>query len=438
MPKKTLKVLIIGSGGREHALAWKVAQSPMVRKIFVAPGNAGTDRVAENLAIESTDFTGLIKFATENKIGLTIVGPDEPLALGIVDEFQKRGLRIFGPTRDAARIESSKAFSKSLMRRMNIPTASYKVCDDYDNALEYVGDLDLPIVIKASGLALGKGVSICRTRDQVVKTLKAIMIDKIFGDSGNEVVIEEYLGAGQEISIHAITDGKAFILFPTSQDHKAIHDGDNGPNTGGMGTYAPIPWAGNDYLDWAADKVITPALTGLATKGSRYRGLLYPGLKLTDDGPRVLEFNARFGDPETQSYMRLLETDLVEIIEACLNGTLSTVKVSWKPGFAVCIILASRGYPTAKSRRARITGIGDAENIPNVVVFHAGTTMLDGKLYASGGRVVGVTATAETLEQAIRTAYQAVDKIRFEGMQYRTDIGLKALDEPHVQPLYRA
>ena len=425
-----MNILIIGGGGREHALAWKIAQSPKVSKIFVAPGNAGINDIAENVDIKATDFSKLIKFAKDNEVGLTIVGPDDHLALGVVDEFKKAGLRIFGPTKNAARIESSKKFSKDLMKKMKIPTAEYQTFNNYGKALEYLKNQSFPIVIKASGLALGKGVSICRSLEDAKNALESIMINKTFGDSGNEVIIEEFLGDGQEISIHCITDGESFITFPTSQDHKTIFDGGNGPNTGGMGTYAPVPWAEKNYLDWANKKVIRPILKGLKENKSNYAGLLYPGLKLTNDGPKVLEFNARFGDPETQSYMRLLKTDLVEIIESCLDGTLSGIDVKWGTGFAVCVIIASKGYPVTCAEEVPINGIECAEANPNVVIFHSGTKMVNGKLYASGGRVLSVTATGKTLEDAIKTAYQAVDKIKFNGMQYRTDIGAKASVKP--------
>jgi len=425
--QKKLNILIVGGGGREHALVWKIAQSSRVNKIFIAPGNAGTSQIAESIDIKATDFSKLIKFAKGNNIGLTIVGPDDPLALGIVDEFQKTGLRVFGPTKKAARIESSKSFSKSLMQEKKIPTARFEVFNNYEKALGYLQDQKFPIVIKASGLALGKGVSICQNLEEAKNTLNSMMVDKTFGDSGNEVVIEEFLGNDQEISIHCITDGKEILIFPTAQDHKPIYDGDKGPNTGGMGTYAPIPWAGQEYLDWATEKVIKPTLEGLEVNDSRFLGCLYPGLKLTSVGPKVLEFNARFGDPETQSYMRLLKTDLVDIIEACLDGKLGKIKPVWEKGFAVCVITASKGYPVSRGNDAPISGIEEAEKMPGVVVFHSGTKLFNGKIMATGGRVLGVTATGKTLQKAIHKAYLAVGCIEFDGMQYRKDIGAKAL-----------
>ncbi|MFA7244094.1 MAG: phosphoribosylamine--glycine ligase [Patescibacteria group bacterium] len=424
--KKKINILVIGGGGREHALVWKIAQSPRVAKIFVAPGNGGTAKLASNIDIKSTDFKALINFAKSNQIGLTIVGPDDPLALGIVDSFQKAGLRIFGPSKKAARIESSKIFSKNLMKAASVPTAKFRTFNNFEKALSYIKLQNMPIVIKANGLALGKGVSICNSLEEAKAALKKIMVEKAFGASGDSVVIEEYLGSDQELSIHCITDGKTSVIFPTSQDHKQIFDGDIGPNTGGMGTYAPVPWAGKDYLKWAENKVIKPVLVGLKKKNIEYAGCLYPGLKLTKDGPKVLEFNARFGDPETQSYMRLLDSDLIEIIEACIDGKLKDLDVKWKLGFAACIIIASKGYPASKSKEIPIVGIDGAEKIPNVVVFHSGTKIKDGGICTSGGRVLGVTATGKTLKQALDSVYQAVDQIKFEGMQFRTDIGAKA------------
>jgi len=425
-------VLVIGSGGREHAIVWKISKSPRVGKIFVAPGNAGTSELAENVEIQTTNFPELIKFATENKIDLTIVGPDDPLSLGIVDEFQKAGLRIFGPTKNAARVESSKAFSKDLMKKQNVPTATYKIFRDSKIAIDYLKNQKFPLVVKASGLALGKGVSICQTFREAEDAVNSIMIDKSFGDSGSEIIIEEYLGKDQEISIHCITDGKDFLLFPTAQDHKPIFDGDKGPNTGGMGTYAPIPWAGKEYLDWASKNVIKPILKGLKEYGSNFTGCLYPGLKLTNEGLKVLEFNARFGDPETQSYMMLLDTDLLDIIDACLDGTLSQLKVNWKSEFAVCVILASEGYPVNRGKDVPIKGIKEAEKVHGAVVFHSGTKKDDGQIFASGGRVLGVSATGKTLREAVNIAYKAITKIEFDGMQYRKDIAAKALSRDQV------
>ena len=418
-------VLVIGSGGREHALAWKLAQSPRIGKLFVAPGNGGTRQVGENIAIDATDIDGLIQFAEKNEVGLTVVGPDDPLALGVVDAFQARGLRIFGPTRAAAEIELSKAFAKNLMREAGIPTATFKIFSEYNKALAYVRERGAPIVVKASGLALGKGVRVCKTIAQAEIALTEIMLDHIHKDAGNEVVIEEFLD-DQEISVHAFCDGKTFVLLPSAQDHKPIRDGDEGKNTGGMGTIAPVPWVSADTLQTLGEQVVRPTLDALAKRGRQFTGLLYPGLKMTSNGPKVLEFNTRFGDPETQSYMRLLKTDLLDILEACVDGTLSELAIEWHSGFAVCIVIASGGYPDEYKKGLLIRGIANAERVPNVVVFHAGTSF-DGEFKTSGGRVLGVTATGDTLRNALDRAYEATQLIEFEGMQYRRDIGAKAL-----------
>jgi phosphoribosylamine--glycine ligase len=456
------KILIIGSGGREHALAWKLAQSPKISKIYIAPGNAGTAQVGENINIKADDFPALIDFAKKEKIYLTIVGPDDPLALGIVDQFQNQGLKIWGPTKKAAQIEASKSFAKELMSRMNIPTADYKVFTKFDEAIKYVEQYYSPppheeglgevianvnasskptttpsnspsrggenpkIVIKASGLALGKGVTVCQTLDEAKATLKKAMIDKIFGEAGNQVIIEEYL-QGPEYSIHAFCDGETFQLLPASQDHKPAFDGNKGPNTGGMGTIAPVPWVTQEILNDVAQRIVEPTLEGLKKLDSPFVGLLYPGLMQTQDVPKVLEFNARFGDPETQSYMRLLKTDLFDIIEASLNGKLNDINIEWLSGFACCIVLASGGYPGAYEKGKEITGIDEAEKMDDIVVFHAGTIIKDGKLVTNGGRVLGVTAVADDLKIALSKAYTAVKLIKFDGMHYRKDIGAKSL-----------
>src|SRR3989344_5065423 len=423
--RETINVLIIGSGGREHALAWKLEQSPRIGKLYVAPGNGGTRQVAENIPIEANDIDGLVQFAEKNEIGLTVVGPDDPLSLGIVDAFQARGLRIFGPTRAATEIESSKAFAKNLMSEAGIPTAIFKIFSEYDKALVYIREQGAPIVVKASGLALGKGVYVCKTLTQAEAALAEIMLDHIHKDAGNEVVVEEFLN-GQEISIHAFCDGKTFTLLPPAQDHKPIHDGDEGKNTGGMGTIAPVSWVSADTLQTLGEQVVRPTLDALAKRGRQFSGLLYPGLKMTTNGPRVLEFNARFGDPETQSYMRLLKTDLFDILDACVDGTLAKLAIEWHSGFATCVVIASGGYPDEYKKGVPIRGVADAEHVPDVVVFHAGTSF-DGELKTSGGRVLGVTAIGTTLREALDRAYEATQQIQFEGMQYRRDIGAKAL-----------
>jgi phosphoribosylamine--glycine ligase len=419
-------VLVIGSGGREHALVWKLSQSPKVGKLYVAPGNGGTSQLAENVPIKATELRQLVEFAEQKSIDLTVVGPDDPLALGIVDLFRKQGLRIFGPTEDAALIEASKIFAKWLMTREHVPTAVYKKWPDYGLALAYLHQRGMPIVIKANGLALGKGVYVCQTLAEAEDALADCMLKRVHGAAGEQVIIEEYLG-GPEISIHAFCDGKTSVLFPTAQDHKPIGEGDTGRNTGGMGTIAPVPGFTQASMEKIQQTIVQPILTGLARLGRTFVGCLYPGLKITPEGPKVLEFNARFGDPETQSYMRLLRTDLLDIFEACVDGRLADLTIEWSDHFAACIVLASEGYPGNYRKGELICGVGLAEKLPEVVVFHAGTILDGSRLRTSGGRVLGVTATGTTLQKALDQAYAAVDWIDFEGMQYRRDIGAKAL-----------
>ncbi len=418
-----MKVLLIGSGGREHALGWKLKQSPKVEKIYFAPGNAGTAMLGENVNIDVLDIKSLLNFAKQNKIDLTVVGPDDPLANGIVNAFQKEKFKIFGPTKEAAQIEWSKAFAKKLMKEENIPTASFETFTDFQEAKKYALSQKLPLVVKASGLALGKGVIIGQTKEEIVQALENIMIKKIFGNAGDRVVIEEYL-SGKEISIHAFCDGKNAVLFPTAQDHKPIFDGNRGPNTGGMGTIAPVPWADSALIEQIKKTIIIPVLNGLKKRGQEFKGVLYPGLMITKDGPKVLEFNARFGDPETQSYMRLLKSDLVEIFMACVEGRLSKLEIEWENKSTCCIVLASQGYPGKYQKGEVIYGL-DSIKDPSIQVFHAGTALRNNKVITNGGRVLGVTATGSDLPEALKKAYQAVGDhgIHFTGMQYRTDIG---------------
>lgn len=420
-------VLVIGSGGREHALAWKLAQSPRIGKLFIAPGNGGTRKVGENVPISATDIDGLLRFAAEKEIGLTVVGPDDPLSLGIVDAFHKRGLRIFGPTQAAAELESSKAFAKDMMRKKGIPTAAFQVFDSHAGALTYVRTHALPVVVKASGLALGKGVYVCTTLEEAEQALQEIMLDKVHKDAGNQVVIEEYLD-GPELSIHALSDGLSSLLFPPSQDHKRALDGDEGKNTGGMGTVAPLPWFSAERMVHVEHAVVHPVLSAMKEDNRPFAGVLYPGIKVTTDGPKVLEFNARFGDPECQVYMRLLQSDLLDLLEACVDGTLAAIKdsIAWSRGYAANIVAVSGGYPDAYQKGFPIRGIDDAEANPGVIVFHAGTTY-DGEYKTSGGRVLGVSAVGQSLKSALDTAYAAIEKIHFEGMRYRHDIGAKSL-----------
>ena len=419
-----IDVLLVGSGGREHALAWKIAQSPRLRKLYIAPGNGGTRLHGENVPIPVTAIEKLAQFAQEKSIDLTVVGPDDPLALGIVDVFRARGLRVFGPSRAAAQIEASKVFSKQLMQEAGIPTAEFGIFKDYKTALKYLREKGAPIVVKASGLALGKGVYVCASLSEAEEALRHIMVDRIFNDAGNEVVIEEFL-TGPEISIHALSDGKSFLMLPPSQDHKRALENDEGKNTGGMGTIAPLSWVSPSALASLEEKVVKPTLDILAKMGEPFTGLLYPGLKMTPAGPKVLEFNARWGDPETQVYMRLLKTDMLSVFEACVDGTLSKQSLEWESGYAANIVLASGGYPDAYEKGFPITGIEEAQQIPGVAVFHAGTAYADGALKTSGGRVLGVSAVGQTLKETLQKAYQACAIIQFKGKFYRRDIGAK-------------
>ncbi len=427
MLKDKNKILIIGGGGREHAIGWKVAQSSRVEKIFFAPGNAGTEDIGTNVDIKATDVRKLLEFAQNENIDLTLALPDDPLALGVVDTFKRNNLLIWGPTGAASEIEWSKAYAKEFMKRHSIPTARYETFTSLEEASQYIEDHTLPIVVKASGLALGKGVTIAQSKDEAEDILKKIFVDKIFGDAGNEVVIEEYLN-GIEISIHALSDGKNWKIFPSSQDHKRIFDGNQGPNTGGMGTIVPLPFVGNEMMKRIEQEIIEPAIRGMAKDGRPFVGLLYPGIMLTEEGPKVFEFNARFGDPETQSYMRLLETDFLDIIEASLAGNLDKMEIKWAEGFACNIALASAGYPGNYEKGKVITGIEKASSMPDVLVFHAGTKREGGNLLTNGGRVLGVSATGRSLEEALDKAYKAIVEINFEGMQYRKDIGKSTLE----------
>lgn len=420
------KILIIGSGGREHAIGWKVAQSARAGDIFFAPGNGGTLKIGTNVSISAIDIPKLIEFAKKEKIDLTLALPDDPLALGIVDEFQKEGLRIWGPTKQASKLEWSKAFSKDFMHDHGLPTARFKVFTNFEEAKGYTGRQPLPVVIKASGLALGKGVIICQSHEEAYQALENMLVKKVFGDAGKEIVIEEFL-TGPEISVHAFSDGKNYKIFPTSQDHKKIGEGDTGLNTGGMGTIAPVPFLTPELLKIIEDTIVAPTIKAMEAQGTPFVGVLYPGLILTESGPKILEYNARFGDPETQSYMRLLETDILDIFDACIDGTLNNLEIKWKEKFACTVILASGGYPENYEKGKVISGIDKAEMQSDTIVFHAGTAMKDRELVTSGGRVLGVSTTAPTLTEALQKSYKAVEMISFEGMQYRKDIGQKAI-----------
>jgi phosphoribosylamine--glycine ligase / phosphoribosylformylglycinamidine cyclo-ligase len=418
-----MNILIIGSGGREHALAWKVAQSSRLSKLYIAPGNAGTASAGENVNLTISDHSAVLRFCEEAKIDLVMVGPEVPLAAGMVDSLSEAGIRCFGPSRVAAQIEASKAFSKPFMARHGIPTACYQVFTNIEAARQYIEIIDYPIVIKASGLAAGKGVFLPETLAEAHSTLEKIFVDNVFGEAGNEVIIEERL-SGPEVSLMAFTDGKTVIPMLPAQDHKRLLDGDRGPNTGGMGAYAPAPIFTADLLNEAMESVLKPAVNGLRMEGTPFIGVLYAGLMLTPNGIRALEFNCRFGDPETQVVLPLLESDLVEIALACVGGSLDQTEIRWKSGAATCVVLASEGYPNqlAVGRPVEIGALPE-----NSICFHAGTKSGNGQTVTSGGRVFGVTAWAETIEGSIKSAYDAVGKIHFDGMQFRKDIAHKAL-----------
>jgi phosphoribosylamine--glycine ligase len=417
-----MKILVIGSGGREHALLWKLSQSPRVTQLLCAPGNAGTAQIATNHPVAASDLQGLADLAKAERVDLTIVGPDDPLASGIVDLFQQQGLRVFGPVAAAALLEASKSFAKDFMVRHGIPTAGSVTFSDNSAALTHCRVSDYPLVVKADGLALGKGVVIAQNLADAEAAIREIMIEKVFGDAGNTVVIEEFL-TGPECSLHALIDGKNYILFPDAKDHKRALDGDQGLNTGGMGTISPSRVVDEAMRKRLEREVLEPFVKGLAADGLPFQGMLFPGLMMTPNGPKVLEFNCRFGDPETQSLMRRLKSDLLDLIEATIDGTLADARPQWDQRVAVCVVLASGGYPGPIEKGKVITGIEEASTDPDVVVFHAGTALKEGHVVTNGGRVLGVTALGATLEEARQKAYAAADKIAFEGKQLRRDIG---------------
>ncbi|MBI3602799.1 MAG: phosphoribosylamine--glycine ligase [Candidatus Omnitrophica bacterium] len=420
-----MNILVIGSGGREHALCWKIKQSLKVKKLYCAPGNGGIAQVAECVAVAAEDIDGLLKFALSKKIDLTVVGPEAALVKGVVDAFAQKGLKIFGPSREAAQLEGSKVFAKEFMHRRNIPTAVYKIFASAFEALKFLDKAQFPVVVKADGIAAGKGVYVCDHLKKARQAIDEIMVQKIFGNAGNQVVIEECL-QGQEASVLAICDGKHFFVLPSAQDHKRIFDDDLGPNTGGMGSYSPAPAVTAKLLDTVIVRIIEPAVRGMYQEGIPFKGVLYAGLMLTDNGPFVLEFNTRFGDPETQSILPRLKSDLVEMMLAACDGRLSELKVQWDPRSCVCVVVTSGGYPGPYKSGFEITGLSDV-NDPEIVVFHAGTKNDGGTLVTAGGRVLGVTGLDKSLEAAISKVYEAIDKIHFEHMFFRRDIGQRAL-----------
>ena len=420
-----MKVLVIGSGGREHALVWKLKQSPRVSALFSAPGNAGIAQIATCVPVQVTDHDGLLKFAREEEIGLTVVGPDDVLAAGMVDLFEANGLPIFGPTKAAARLESSKVFAKEFMQRHGLPTARSGNFSNSEEARKYVRGMAFPVVVKADGLALGKGVIIAQDLAEAEAAIGEIMDERKFGEAGARVVIEEFL-TGEECSIHALVDGASYLLFPGAQDHKRALDGDLGPNTGGMGTFSPPAKLLTPEMELRVRReILDPFIAGLASDGIRYRGMLFPGLMIGADGPKLLEFNCRFGDPETQVLLPRLESDLLDLLEATIDGRLAQTEAKWSAQSAVCVVMASGGYPGDYAKGKAIDGLDAAGE--TTTVFHAGTRLENGRVVTAGGRVLGVTALADDLASARARAYAAVETIHFEGAQFRRDIAVKGL-----------
>ena len=421
-----MKVLVVGGGGREHALAWKIAQSERVERVYCAPGNAGIAEQAECVDISAEDLDGLLKFAKDEAIGLTVVGPEAPLVAGIVDAFAEEGLKVFGPSGKAAELEGSKVFAKKLMKRNGIPTADFKVFDNREAAAARVELAAMPIVVKADGLAAGKGVIVCKTKEEALDAVDLIMCERKFGSAGDQVIIEECL-IGEEASILVFTDGKTLAVMPTSQDHKPIYDGDQGPNTGGMGAYSPAPVITDKLSRQIERDILIPTVDAMKKERRPYRGVLYAGLMITSDGPKVLEYNVRFGDPETQPILMRLKSDLVPVLEAVADRRLDQAELEWRDEPAVCVVMASGGYPGSYEKGKPVSGLDHANAMPDVHVFHAGTAKAGPDVVTSGGRVLGVTAFGSDVQQAINKAYAATAVISFEGAQYRRDIGAKAL-----------
>ncbi|MBX7151613.1 phosphoribosylamine--glycine ligase [bacterium] len=420
-----MNIFVIGSGGREHALVWKIAQSRHASKIYCAPGNGGISQIAECVPVKVNDIEGLLRFAKEKKIDLTVVGSEEPLTLGIADEFTKHGLGIFGPSAKAAEIEGSKVFSKQLMKKYNVPTAGFEIFSDSTLAKNFVQSTNRAFVVKADGLAAGKGVIVAADVQETLNAIDLIMSDKKFGSAGNKIIIEEKM-AGEEASVFAITDGEGYVLLPAAQDHKRIFDGDRGGNTGGMGAYAPAPVVTPEIMEQVERTIIRPVIQGMASEGRLYKGVLYCGLMLTNEGPKVVEFNCRFGDPECQVLMPLIDSDVVELFLAVATNQLNDHSLRLNSMAATCVVLASGGYPDLFEKGKTISGLEKIVS-QNAVVFHAGTQKSDGKFITSGGRVLGVTAFTDTIASSIQSAYETVGHLSFEGMHFRKDIGHRAL-----------
>lgn len=420
-----MKILVVGGGGREHALVWKIAQSPLAPRIYAAPGNAGIQELAQCLPVSATDIAELLDFARLEDIDLTVVGPEMPLQMGIVDRFQENGLKIFGPSQEAALLETSKVFAKEFMDRHDIPTAEYRVFDSAEEAGRYIEQIGAPVVVKADGLAAGKGSIVAQTVCDAQAAIRWIMAEKAFGQAGERVVVEEFL-TGEEASILALVDGRDHLIMIPSQDHKPIFDGDRGPNTGGMGAYAPALVVTEALMIEIEERIIQPVVVGMEREGRPYRGILYAGLMITSAGPKVVEFNCRFGDPETQAILPLLEDDLLELMQAVCDRTLGHRQVRWSSGAAVCVVMASEGYPGPYQRGVVIHGLEDLAE-EDVLLFHAGTKRQGSQVLTDGGRVLGVTGLGEDVPQAVRRAYQAVEKIVFQGAYFRRDIAHRAL-----------
>ncbi len=421
-----MKVLVVGSGGREHALVWKLAQSPKVTEIFCAPGNGGIAKMAQCVAVAADDMDGLLAFAKDKAVDLTLVGPEVSLTLGIVDLFEGEGLRIFGPHKNAAALEGSKVFMKDLLAKYNIPSAHYATFTERDQAMAYVDKIGVPLVVKADGLAAGKGVLVCHELSEAKEAVDLVMTKRAFGDAGNEVIIEEFL-PGEEASFIAFTDGTTILPLPTSQDHKAVYEGDTGPNTGGMGAYSPAPVVTPELHEQVMEKVMMPTVKALAAEGCPYKGMLYAGLMIRDGVAKVLEFNCRFGDPEAQPLLMRLNNDLVDVVEAVIDSDLASITLDIDPRPTVCVVMASGGYPDSYTKGHVISGLDQAAQQEDVVVFHAGTAEVNGEMTNTGGRVLGVTAIDEKLENAIAKAYAVVDMIHWQDCYFRRDIGQKAL-----------
>jgi len=426
-----MEVLVVGSGGREHALVWKIAQSPMVKKVYCAPGNPGISEVAECVDIDAENIEGLYNFALKKKIDLTVVGPEDVLVAGIVDRFKDGHLNIFGPNKRASVIEGSKVYAKTIMKKYGIPTADFKVFDDLKHAKKHISTCDFPLVIKADGLAKGKGVFVCKTLEEADRHIDDIMKEKIFGYAGERIVIEEFL-SGEEVSILAITDGKTIVPLSSVQDHKAVYEGDKGPNTGGMGAYSPVPFVTDDLQSSIEENILVPIVHALKKENRPYKGVIYAGLMITNAGPKVLEFNARFGDPETQVLLMRMKSDLVPLLLSTVKNNIEEVEIEWHDGVSVCVIMASKGYPDKYEKGLPVFGLEAVKSVTNVQVFHAGTAIKDGKVVTNGGRVLGVTILERDLEKAQKNVYEAIKKLSFDGAYYRKDIGTKAINKKNL------